>query len=109
MPLSLPTPVSTYFRISNGESAGERIADVFTPDATVHDEGRSWQGINAIDGRQRAARAKFDYVVEPLEATADGERLVVATRVSGNFPGSPVRLDHVFSLDGDRIRTLEIS
>lgn len=43
MALSLPAPVSAYFRISNGEE-GDRIADVFAPDATVRDEGQTWQG-----------------------------------------------------------------
>jgi hypothetical protein len=30
-------------------------------------------------------------------------------RVSGNFPGSPVELRYVFTLDGEKIARLEIS
>jgi hypothetical protein len=29
-------------------------------------------------------------------------------RVSGNFPGSPIELHHVFTLDGTKIASLEI-
>ncbi len=38
----------------------------------------------------------------------DGTQWTVRANVPGNFPGSPVRLDHVFELAGDAIRSLEI-
>jgi hypothetical protein len=37
----------------------------------------------------------------------DGKTVVTA-KVSGNFPGSPLNLDHVFELHGDKIASLEI-
>lgn len=33
---------------------------------------------------------------------------MVAAKVVGNFPGSPVQLDYVFDLEGDKIRSLKI-
>jgi len=30
------------------------------------------------------------------------------SRISGEFPGSPIRLEHIFKIDGDRITSLEI-
>jgi hypothetical protein len=33
---------------------------------------------------------------------------VVTARISGDFPASPVELDHIFELDADRITSLEI-
>jgi len=33
---------------------------------------------------------------------------VVLVRVAGDFPGSPVELQHAFRLDGGRIASLEI-
>ena len=33
---------------------------------------------------------------------------IVAGRVAGDFPGSPITLDHVFRLDGDKIASFEI-
>jgi hypothetical protein len=35
-------------------------------------------------------------------------KTVVRARLSGNFPGSPLDLDHIFELHGDKIVSLEI-
>jgi len=107
MALSLPDPVSTYFEISNG-SGIDRIARCFAQDAVVVDEGRTYRGHDAIQAWQREAQKTFQYTVEPLRASRDGDRLTVTASVVGNFPGSPVQLDHVFGLAGDEIRSLEI-
>jgi hypothetical protein len=46
--------------------------------------------------------------VEPLGLSLQDGRVVVLSRVSGDFPGSPIRLEHVFEIDGDRITSPEI-
>ncbi|TFL11296.1 nuclear transport factor 2 family protein [Pusillimonas caeni] len=107
MSLSLPDPVSAYFDISNGSDI-TRLARCFTRDAVVVDEGRTYHGHDAIHLWQREARAKFEYIVEPVSASRDGDRLTVTANVVGNFPGSPVRLDHVFDLEADKIKSLRI-
>jgi len=107
MSLSLPSPVSAYFEISNGPDIA-RIVRCFTQDAVVVDEGRTHVGHDAIQSWQREVREKFEYTIQPLSVVQDGDRLRVATNVVGNFPGSPVQLDHVFDLAGERIRSLEI-
>jgi len=107
MALSLPASVSTYFAISNGSDIAQ-IAGCFTPDAVVADEGRTHQGHAALQSWLREARKKFEYTVEPVSASRDGDRLTVRANVVGNFPGSPVQLDHVFELAGEKIRSLEI-
>jgi len=40
-------------------------------------------------------------------STRDG-KVVVTGKVSGNFPGSPISLQHIFEIEGDRIVSLEI-
>jgi len=107
MPLSLPDPVSAYFDISHGSDIAQ-IARCFTQDAVVVDEGQTYRGHEAIESWQREAQKKFNYTVEPVSASRDGERLTVTASVVGNFPGSPVQLDHVFDLAGGRIKSLEI-
>jgi hypothetical protein len=37
-----------------------------------------------------------------------GSRASITGKVSGNFPGSPINLDHVFQLENDRIVSLKI-
>lgn len=107
MTLSLPDSISTYFEISNGSDIAQ-IARCFALDAFVVDEGRTYQGHDAIQSWQREAQKKFEYTVEPVGVSRDGDRLKVTANVVGNFPGSPARLDHVFGLAGDKIKSLEI-
>ena len=45
---------------------------------------------------------------EPLSAVERDGATIVAGRVAADFPGSPVTLDHVFRLEGDKIVSLEI-
>jgi len=103
----LPDPIARYFQISNGADAAG-LDDCFTPDAQVHDERQTHRGHAAIRSWHHAVRSKFAYTVEPLGAVQQGDRHTVTANVVGNFPGSPVQLDHVFELAGDRIRSLEI-
>ncbi|MDX3905599.1 MAG: nuclear transport factor 2 family protein [Pigmentiphaga sp.] len=107
MSVSLPDPVAAYFEASN-QADIDRLASCFTPDATVYDEGRTHRGRAAIAAWQTDARKKFQFSAEPLEASRDGNRVAVAANVVGNFPGSPVELEHVFLLADDKIQSLEI-
>jgi hypothetical protein len=44
------------------------------------------------------AREKYHHTVEPIGAVTRDSRIVVTGRVSGDFPGSPVDLEHIFRL-----------
>lgn len=107
MPLSLPASVSVYFEISNGSDISQ-ISHCFISNAVVVDEGKTHRGHVAIHAWQQEAQKKFKYTVEPVSASREGNRLKVAANVVGNFPGSPAQLDHLFDLDGDKIKSLEI-
>jgi len=52
---------------------------------------------------------KYQHTLEPVAASARGGKTVVSTKLTGNFPGSPVTLDFVFTLEGGKIAALEIS
>jgi hypothetical protein len=107
MSLPLPPPIRTYFEIGNG-AAGADVTRCFTPDAVLVDEGQTHEGVGAIQKWKREVREKFEYTVEPLSVSSNGNSLKVAAKVIGNFPGSPVQLDHLFELAGDKIKSLEI-
>lgn len=107
MTLSLPDAVSTCFEIINGGNAS-RVDECFQPDATVTDENQRHQGLSSIAAWQRATRNTFTYQVEPLEAVTRQGVLSVRAQVAGNFPGSPVQLNHVFVLRHSMIQSLEI-
>ncbi len=107
MSLSLPDAITTYFSISNGAD-DTHIADCFTQDACVFDEGETHRGRTAIQAWLRATRAKIAYRVEPVSVSHQGNTMVVTATVTGNFPGSPVQLDHTFQLADKQIQSLEI-
>ncbi len=104
--LNLPEPIVAYF---NADAlSGDAVADCFTKDAEVRDEGRTHVGRAAIAAWRTAATAKYHYTVEPLAHVRNDVRHIVTGRVSGNFPGSPVDLEFTFVLKRRKISFLEI-
>jgi len=105
--LNLPAPIAAYFAadMRNGE-ATERC---FTEEAVVTDEGRTHSGHAAIAAWKLDASTKYAYTSVPvgLEETSSG--YVVTSRVTGNFPGSPVDLQFAFRLERGKIAFLEIA
>jgi hypothetical protein len=108
MTLQLPDVVQAYFAVTNGGDAAQ-LASCFRSDATVSDERKTYEGTTAIEAWQQEARRAFIYQVQPLHALQGQGRLTVIAHLVGNFPGSPVQLSHVFTLEGGRIRSLEIT
>jgi hypothetical protein len=87
----------------------DAVADCFAPDATVRDEGRLRTGLKEIAAWRRETEAKYHHTVTPVAVAERGGKTVVATKMTGNFPGSPVMVDFVFQLKGDKITSLEIA
>jgi len=105
-PLNLPKPVAAYF---SAEKAGpEAVCHCFTENAVVKDEGQTYKGQAAIKQWREEAAAKYEYTSEPFACEEKGGKLVVISRLTGNFPGSPVDLRFFFELQGDKIASLEI-
>ena len=76
-------------------------------DATVRDEGRTFEGLTAITAWRTETKKQYRYTVEPVEAVRRDGQTVVTARVSGDFPGSPVTLTFIFRLERDQITSLE--
>ena len=107
MAIYLPRPIEIYFESDKARDA-DGLATCFATDATVHDEGRTHEGLAAIKAWKSEARRKYEYTVEPLEAAQRDGKTVITARVAGNFPGSPVTLAFIFALERDKIASLEI-
>lgn len=107
MSIDLPAPIAAYFAADRTERAA--VAECFTQTAIVKDEGKTHSGREAIHHWKTAAATKYTYFSEPLAVAQDGGRTIVTSRVTGNFPGSPVDLRYAFTLDGDEIAELEIT
>jgi ketosteroid isomerase-like protein len=107
MNLQLPDSIASFFEVSNGGDASA-LERYFTENAVVRDENHTHRGHDAIRAWLREAKRKYAYTVEPLDVSQQESTVKVRARVSGNFPGSPVDLNHVFQLTGGRIELLEI-
>ncbi len=108
MSTQLSEPITNYFQASNSKDPAE-VKACFTADATVFDEGGTYQGQLAIASWFLETRQKYDFSVKPISMTKNAQHEVVVAEVSGNFPGSPIQLNYTFLLNDDKIQTLEIS
>lgn len=107
MTLSLPEPIAKYF-IADAAGDSSALARCFTAEGVVRDEGGTFTGIAAIQQWHTRTKAKYHHSVEPLSADARDGEVVVIGKVSGDFPGSPITLQHVFRVAGPLILSLEI-
>jgi SnoaL-like domain len=106
MTLELPEPIAAYFTADQGN--GQAVAQCFTDNAVVKDEGHTYNGRAAIKKWKEDASAKYEYTSEPLTCEQKDGKIVVTCRLTGNFPGSPVDLRFFFELAGEKIASLEI-
>jgi hypothetical protein len=104
---SLPEPIAAYFAADARGAAA--VAECFSPHAFVKDEGRTHQGLAAIQAWKAAASTAFQYTVQPCGLEDEGGFHTVIGRVTGDFPGSPVDLRYRFRLEGGRVASLEIA
>ncbi|MFG6559719.1 nuclear transport factor 2 family protein [Sulfitobacter sp. 1A15299] len=107
MSIELPEAIDAYFSADKKGDA-QAIAEGFTQDATVIDEGNTYTGRDAIRQWMANASTQYTYTVEPFDIAEDGQRTIVTSHLVGNFPGSPVDLRYFFVLRGGKIAELEI-
>src|SRR6185503_11496433 len=106
MSVTLPDPLARFFAAENSGDA-DGLGACFADHAVVRDEGQTFEGVAAIKQWMRDAKQKYQYTAEPTGvAQRDGKTVVTAT-IAGNFPGSPLSLDHVFGIAANRIVSLE--
>ena len=103
----LPTPIAIYIAAEN-RSDREALAQCFAEDAVVRDEGQTIEGLAAIKQWKAETRRKYQDTIEPLASAQKDDKTIVTNRLTGNFPGSPIELEFVFTLDGNKITSLEI-
>ena len=107
MSISLRPPLDLYFTSANAHDPS-KIDQCFAVGAVVRDEGKTITGVAAIRAWRIETGEKYHHVVEPLRVSTRDGKVVVTGKVSGNFPGSPINLDHIFEIEGGRIVSLEI-
>ncbi|CAN5186769.1 nuclear transport factor 2 family protein [soil metagenome] len=107
MAIALPDVIARYFA-ADTEQDGDAVSRCFTETATVKDEGHSYVGRDAIRQWKADSSRKYTYTVEPFSISIEDDRTVVTSHLVGDFPGSPVDLRYLFTLDDEKIAALEI-
>jgi len=107
MKLTLPKSIALYFDAEN-RHAPEQVPLCFVANARVGDEKTTRQGIAEIQVWILETAKKYQHSVEPLFSTQDGGAIIVRSRLTGSFPGSPVELDFRFVLQDGKISELDI-
>jgi hypothetical protein len=104
---NLPKPIALYVAAENrGEP--NLFDQCFAENAIVSDENETHEGLAAIKKWKAETKKKYQHTVDPLSVAEKDGKTVVTNRLTGNFPGSPIELDFVFTLGGDKIVSLEI-
>src|SRR6266481_1866464 len=104
---NVPEVVAAYLADEEAKDA-DALSRCSTEDGTVHDEGRDYRGRDSIRQWKQEADTKYRYVLQTVNAQTHGDKVTVRARLTGEFPGSPVELDHIFKLFNDKIASLEI-
>jgi hypothetical protein len=104
---NLPKPIAIYVSAEN--SGDTSLFDqCFAGSATVRDENETHQGLAAIKEWKAETKRKYQHTIDPLSVVEQDGAFVVTNRLTGNFPGSPIELEFVFTIRNDRIISLEI-
>ena len=108
MTITLPPPLDVYLSAEAGNDTAP-LAQCFAANAVVRDEGRTYQGLEAIQAWKKDTKARYRYSIEPLALSQDGKVVTMRVRLTGTFPGSPVELNYMFVLKNSEIVSLEIN
>ncbi len=103
----LPAVVVEYLAAKQNHDSDALLATL-TDDAVITDEGREYRGAAAIRAWQEEASAAVAATYAVEDSAAVGDRTVVAVRVAGNFPGSPVPLYFHVALRDDKISAVTV-
>src|SRR2546427_176769 len=94
----LPAPIHAYFAAKKNNNVEGMVAS-FSETATVRDEDKERRGLANIREWIVETNKKYRYDVEIRAATPKGNKTIVACRLTGDFPGSPVDVSYTFGLD----------
>jgi ketosteroid isomerase-like protein len=87
----------------------DTLVELFTDDAVVIDEGKTWRGKQEIRAWREGVASTYQYTTELQGVDGPNRgRYVARIRLEGNFPGGVVDLRYRFTVDNEQIRRLEI-
>jgi hypothetical protein len=105
----LPEPATRYLEARDRRDV-DTASSVFSPDATVTDDGHTYRGADEIRTWIATAATEYTFTRTLLHATAvDDHTWEAVNHLAGDFPGGEVDLRYRFTLVGDHITDLVIA
>jgi hypothetical protein len=104
----LPVVITSYLKAHQTRDLDTAI-ERYTDDASVTDEGRTYNGPDEIRAWLSRSASEFTYTIEMTGATKLGDdRYDVTHHLEGNFPGGKVDLHFRFTICEGKIARLVI-
>ena len=104
----LPPSIAAYVA-ANARPDVEAMLQTFTPDAVFRDNGAVFRGRSEIRRLLEKDVVPVKAIFTPDSLRHEGGEVVVEGPAHGDFPGSPIRFTYRFTLEGDAIKTLEVT
>ncbi|MFB7307385.1 nuclear transport factor 2 family protein [Streptomyces sp. NPDC056192] len=107
-PEALPGAITRYLKAHRAHDTAAAVT-AFTGDATVIDDGNTYEGVGEIERWLSRSATEFTYTTELTGAQqTDATRYVATHHLEGNFPGGTVDLHYRFTLRDELIERLVI-
>lgn len=108
MPLELPFPIADFVG-ANARLDLDGMMKPFGANAVFLDNGRRFEGHNEIRALLKETVVDLKAIFTPDAVRHEADVVVVEGPVEGEFPGSPIRFTYRIELDGDAIKTMDVS
>ncbi|MFI6597183.1 nuclear transport factor 2 family protein [Nonomuraea sp. NPDC050536] len=107
-PDDLPEVITRYLTAHRAHDTATAVT-TFTDDATVIDDGNTYQGSAAIERWLDRSATEFTYTIHLTGAQqTDATRYIATHHLEGNFPGGSIDLRYQFALRDGLIERLVI-
>lgn len=108
MSMQLPKPIADYIE-ANARLDLDGMVAPFSPDAVFIDNGKSFEGQEAIRHLFENEVIAVKAIFVPDTVREEGGNVIVEGPAHGDFPGSPLRFTYRFTLSNGAIETLEVT
>ena len=107
---TVPQVIAQYMVAQGDGTDSETIAQAFTSDAHVNDEGIDYNGEDGVRAWLNKTVGESTYTTNLTGQRQDGpDKWTVIAHLEGDFPGGVVDLPFRFTLRGDKIAKLIIA
>nr|WP_295236726.1 nuclear transport factor 2 family protein [uncultured Brevundimonas sp.] len=108
MPPELPFPIADYVE-ANARLDLDGMIKTFAVDAVLLDNGKRFEGHEEIRALLKEMVVDLKAIFTPDAIRHEGPAVMMEGPAHGDFPGSPICFTYRVELDGDVIKTMEVS